>query len=68
MNDQSSMKERTIVSAATLIVSLGSYFYAKAAEKDAMPYVMIGGFLGAMIGEIISSATNKEDENNKKCK
>jgi hypothetical protein len=68
MNENTSMKERTIVSASTLLISLGSYFYAKAAEKDAMPYVMIGGFLGALVGELISTVITNKDDKNKKCK
>jgi hypothetical protein len=47
------MKEKTIVSTTTLLTSLASYWYAKEAGKDAVPYVMIGGFIGAMIGETI---------------
>lgn len=49
------MKERTIVSASALAASLLAYWYARNAEKDSVPYVMIGGFIGAMIGEVISS-------------
>ena len=44
------MKEKTIVSTATLMVSLLSYLYAKEAKKDAVPYVMLGGFVGAIKG------------------
>jgi uncharacterized BrkB/YihY/UPF0761 family membrane protein len=66
MNDKTSMKERTIVSAATLVVSLGTYFYARANEKDAMPYVMIGGFLGALIGEVIATGFIKDNKGKNK--
>lgn len=48
------MKEKTIVSAATLITSLLTYWYAKETDKDAVPYVMMGGFLGSIIGENIA--------------
>ena len=48
------MKEKTIVSGVTLLTSLLSYWYAKEANKDAVPYVMMGGFLGAIIGETIA--------------
>ncbi|MDO9001379.1 MAG: hypothetical protein Q7W45_16555 [Bacteroidota bacterium] len=53
------MKEKTIVSTATLAASLLMYFYAKSAQKDAIPYVMIGGFMGAIIGESIYEYFNK---------
>lgn len=49
------MKERTIISTSALAASLLAYWYARNAEKDSVPYVMIGGFIGAMIGEVISS-------------
>jgi len=48
------MKEKVIVSASTLVGSLLTYLYAKHADKDAIPYVMIGGFVGGVIGEMIS--------------
>ena len=47
------MKEKTIVSTMTLITSLASYWYAKESQKDAVPYMMLGGFLGAVVGEVI---------------
>ena len=53
------IKEKTIVSTATLASSLIMYFYARTAEKDAVPYVMIGGFIGAVIGESIVEFINK---------
>ncbi len=48
------MKEKTIITGSTLVVSLLSYWYAKADGKDAAPYVMLGGFLGSLIGEGIA--------------
>ena len=53
------IKEKTIVSTTTLASSLLMYFYARAVEKDAVPYVMIGGFMGAVIGESIVEYLNK---------
>jgi uncharacterized membrane protein YfcA len=53
------MKEKTIISTATLATSLMMYFYAKSVQKDAVPYVMIGGFMGAVIGESIIEFINK---------
>jgi uncharacterized membrane protein YfcA len=48
------MKEKSIVASATLITSLLSYAYAKEAGKDAVPFVMVGGFIGSLIGEGIA--------------
>lgn len=53
------IKEKTIVSTTTLAASLLMYFYARTAQKDAVPYVMIGGFMGAVIGESIVEYINK---------
>ena len=57
------MKEKTIVSTVTLAASLISYFYAKEAHKDVVPYVMIGGFIGAVIGEVIVGTINNKNDN-----
>jgi uncharacterized membrane protein YfcA len=57
------MKEKTLVSTLTLIGSLASYYYAKTHVKDVVPYVMIGGFVGAWVGELIAKTIiNKDDE------
>ena len=60
------MKEKTLVSTLTLIGSLASYYYAKTNVKDVVPYVMIGGFVGAWVGEFIAQVAikKKDDENN----
>lgn len=56
------INEKTIVSSVTLLASLTAYFYAKTVQKDAVPYVMIGGFIGAMIGEVVSGIVIKNDK------
>jgi uncharacterized membrane protein YfcA len=58
------MKEKTIISTATLMTSLLTYWYAKAADKDAVPYVMMGGFLGSIIGETIVEKINNNKNTN----
>jgi len=55
------MKEKAIVSTATLVTSLLSYWYAKEAGKDAVPYVMLGGFIGALIGETLVEKSNTKN-------
>ena len=63
------MKERTFVSVFALLSSLGTYYYAKQYNKDTTPYVMIGGFLGALIGEIIFEQSKRNNSlSNKKSK
>jgi len=56
------MKERVIVSATTLVTSLASYVYAKHLGKDVVPYLMIGGFVGAVLGEAVAMAFQKNKE------
>jgi len=56
------MKEKTIVSTATLVASLLTYWYARESNKDVVPYVMFGGFIGALIGEVIAEKAT-EDKN-----
>lgn len=53
------MKEKTIISATTLLVSLFAYWYARAGKHDAAPYVMLGGFIGSIIGDSISERVNQ---------
>ncbi len=59
-------KEKAIVSTVTLAASLASYFYAKSQVKDTVPYMMIGGFIGAVIGEVIAGSIKKSNNQNKK--
>jgi uncharacterized membrane protein YfcA len=54
------MKEKSIVSSITLLTSLLAYWYSKEAEKDSVPYVMMGGFLGSIIGESIAEKVTKQ--------
>lgn len=58
------LKEKNIVSTVTLLTSLLAYWYSKEAEKDAVPYVMMGGFLGSIIGESIAEKVTKPNYNN----
>jgi hypothetical protein len=57
------MKEKSIISASTLVVSLLTYWYARTANKDAAPYMLFGGFLGSLIGETIVEQVNKSNNN-----
>lgn len=57
------MKEKSIVASATLITSLLSYAYAKEAGKDAVPFVMVGGFIGSLIGEGIAEIIKNNKTN-----
>jgi presenilin-like A22 family membrane protease len=52
------MNNKSITATGTLLGSLAAYYYAKQTGKDATPYVMIGGFVGTLIGELISSNGN----------
>jgi hypothetical protein len=60
------IKEKTIVSSISLATSLVTYFYARESNKDVVPYVMVGGFIGAIIGEVISGIILKDKDDNKK--
>jgi len=55
-------KEKTIVSSVTLLTSLITYWYAKENNKDAVPYVMIGGFIGSIIGETIAETIKDKNQ------
>ena len=58
------MKEKSIVASATLITSLLSYAYAKETGKDAVPFVMVGGFIGSIIGEGIAELNKNNNKTN----
>jgi uncharacterized membrane protein YfcA len=57
------MNEKTIVSTATLVTSLLAYWYAKGVNKDVVPYLLIGGFVGSVIGETIAEKVKKSNNN-----
>ncbi len=59
------MKEKTIASGFTLLASMICYHYAKQAQKDTVPYVMLGGFVGAIVGELIFEKLKSNDNVNK---
>jgi hypothetical protein len=52
------MNDKAIVSTSTLLVSLIAYWYAKETQKDAVPLVMVGGFIGSLVGEAIVENKN----------
>jgi uncharacterized membrane protein YfcA len=47
------IQARTVVSTSTLLVSLVGYWYAKNTSRDVVPYVMLGGFIGSLLGETL---------------
>ncbi len=56
------MKEKTIISTATLLTSLLTYWYARETHKDAAPLVMIGAFVGSIIGEGLADFAKKKQQ------
>jgi hypothetical protein len=59
------INEKTIVSTVSLAASLATYFYAKTTHKDVVPYVMVGGFIGAIFGEAIAGIVLRDDKDKK---
>jgi uncharacterized membrane protein YfcA len=57
------MQDKTLVATATFLSSLLAYYYAKQNEKDPIPFVMIGGFLGGLLGEGMIQQTQKTTKN-----
>jgi hypothetical protein len=53
-------KRGSFVPAFALCTSLAAYYYAKSAKKDTTPIVMIGGFFGALLGEVIAEAHQQQ--------
>jgi uncharacterized membrane protein YfcA len=56
------MKEKAIVSTITVVASLTGYYYAKSIGKETLPFTMIGGYLGAVIGEFIATEIRNSDK------
>ena len=54
------MKERTIVSAFAMLGSMTAYYYAKHHAKDPTPLLMLGGFVGALVGEVFSQVVLRD--------
>jgi uncharacterized membrane protein YfcA len=47
------IQARTVVSTSALVTSLIAYWYAKSTKKDVVPFVMLGGFVGSVLGETL---------------
>ena len=47
------MSDKTVISAATLSGTLAGYYLSRWNEKHRIPFMLIGGFVGTMIGEIL---------------
>jgi hypothetical protein len=60
MEKRASSNGRSFVSVFALCTSLGAYYLAKSTKKDTTPFVMIGGFVGAILGEIILEAHQQQ--------
>lgn len=52
--------EKTIISTCTLAGSLACYYYSKLDQRDGVPYVMIGGFVGTWFGEMIAKVVKNK--------
>ncbi len=55
-------RERTVIATTTLLSSLGFYWYAKTKGKSEVPYVMLGGFMGAIVAELILLEMHKNKQ------
>jgi len=54
-------RERAVIATTTLISSLAFYWFAQAKGKPETPYILLGGFTGAIIAELILMETKKMD-------
>jgi hypothetical protein len=48
-----------VIATTTLISSLAFYWYAQAKGKPEAPYLLLGGFVGAIIAEVVITQTKK---------
>ena len=47
------MNDKTIISAATLTGTLTGYYLSHWNEKHRIPFMLLGGFMGTLVGEIL---------------
>jgi len=55
-------RERTVIATTTLLSSLGFYWYARSKGKSEAPYMMLGGFVGAVLAELVLLEMHKHNE------
>ena len=55
-------RERALIATTTLISSLAFYWYAQAKGKPEVPFLLTGGFVGAIVAELILSQTEKNNQ------
>ncbi|MFB6453809.1 hypothetical protein ACE38W_00955 [Chitinophaga sp. Hz27] len=46
-------RERTVIATTTLLSSLVFYWYAQSKGKSEVPFLMVGAFVGAVLGELV---------------
>ena len=54
------MSEKTIISAATLTGTLVGYYLSYQKEKHRIPFLLIGGFVGTLVGELLVRKQEKQ--------
>jgi hypothetical protein len=52
-------RERAVIATTTLISSLAFYWFARAKGKPETPYILFGGFIGAIVAELVLIETEK---------
>lgn len=62
MTNRIESRERTIIATTTLLSSLAFYWYAKTSGKSEVPYVMMGGFMGAVLAELVLLEIHKNQK------
>ena len=47
------MNDKTIISFATLTGTLTGYYLSRWNEKHRIPFMLVGGFFGTLVGEVM---------------
>lgn len=58
------MSDKTVISAATLTGTLAGYYLSYRNEKHRIPFLLIGGFLGTIIGEVVVQQREQREQRN----